>query len=105
MISYTAAQRTREMGIRIALGAVPGTLVRTIVGEGLGVVAIGLALGMAGALASTRLLSGLLFGVSATDPVLFVAVPATLALVAALASFVPARRASKLDPMLVLREE
>ena len=101
VISYTAAQRTREMGIRIALGAVPGTLVHTIVGEGLGVVAIGLALGMAGALVSTRLLSGLLFGVSATDPVLFVAVPAMLALVAALASFAPARRASKLDPMLV----
>ncbi len=105
VIAYTAAQRTREIGIRIALGAVPATLVRKLVGEGLSVVGVGLALGTAGALASTRLISSLLFGVSERDPMLFVAVPATFLLVAACASFVPAWRAAKVHPMEVLRTE
>ncbi len=105
VIAYTAAQRTREIGIRIALGAVPATLVRKLVGEGLSVVGVGLALGTAGALASTRFISSLLFGVSERDPMLFVAVPAMFLLVAACASFVPAWRAAKVHPMEVLRTE
>ena len=87
----------------MALGAIPATLVRRLVGEGMSVVAVGLALGTAGALASTRLISSLLFGVSERDPMLFVAVPATFLLVAACASFVPAWRAAKVHPMEVLK--
>jgi putative ABC transport system permease protein len=103
--SYAAARRTREMGIRMALGAGPGQVRRLVIGQALRAGAVGIAIGLAAALAGTRLLSGLLFEVRPADPLTFAAVPIFLALVAALAGWVPARRAAKLAPTAALRAE
>jgi putative ABC transport system permease protein len=103
VISYSVSQRTGEIGIRMALGAQPRDVLKLIVGQGLILTVIGLALGLAGALALTRLMAGLLYGVSATDPLTFAAIALLLTSVALLASYIPARRAMKIDPLIALR--
>jgi putative ABC transport system permease protein len=105
VISYSVAQRAREIGIRIAIGAQNRDVLRLVVGQGMKLALIGVGVGIAGALAFTRVLSGLLFNVSATDPLTFVGVSTLLALVALLACYVPARRAMSVDPMVALRCE
>jgi putative ABC transport system permease protein len=104
VISYSAKQRTREIGVRVAFGATERDVVRLILGQGLAVALAGIALGLAGAAAVTRVASTFLVGVSATDPITFVAVPALLLGLAILASFVPARRAGRVDPNVALRD-
>jgi ABC-type antimicrobial peptide transport system permease subunit len=105
VVSFWVSQRTRELGIRIALGATGGAVQRMVLGHGIILAAAGVAIGVAGALALTRLLRSLLFGVSATDPLTFVGVAAVLAVVAIVASYVPARRAARVDPLQALRAE
>jgi putative ABC transport system permease protein len=105
LISFTVAQRAHEMGIRVALGASRSEIVRLVLGEGIALAAIGTALGIAGGLAATRALVGLMAGVQPNDPVTFVVVAATLLACAALASYVPARRAAATDPLAALRAE
>jgi ABC-type antimicrobial peptide transport system permease subunit len=98
-------ERRREIGIRMALGAAQKTVVQMIMGQGVALAAAGLVLGLIGALALNRVMSSLLFGIAPTDPTTFVAVAATIVFVAMLACFLPARRAAKVDPMVVLRDE
>ena len=105
LISYSVKRRTHEIGIRIALGAKPGKVLRILIGQGLQLVLVGLVLGLAAAFAVTRLLSSVLFGVKATDPLTFGGVSLLLAGVAVLASLIPARRAASIDPMQALRAE
>ncbi|HEX7049892.1 MAG TPA: ABC transporter permease [Longimicrobiales bacterium] len=105
IVSYTVRQRTGEIGIRMALGARRDEVVRLFVRQGMVPVAIGLGIGIVAAFALTRLIESLLYGVSPTDPVTFAAVPIALAAVAAFATYLPARRAATVDPMVVLREE
>jgi putative ABC transport system permease protein len=105
VISYSVAQRTHEMGIRMALGAHRADVLRLVIRQGMGLVGVGLALGLLGAWFATRVLSGLVFGVSTKDPMTFVLVPALLASVALLANYVPARRATQVDPQVALRQE
>lgn len=105
VISYVASQRTREIGLRIALGALPRQVRARFVRQGLGVVAAGLALGLAAALALTRMLDALLFEVSATDPLSFIVAVVLLTAVSLLATYLPARRASSIDPQEALRVE
>ena len=104
-IAYSVAERTQEMGIRIALGAATGDILRMIVGQGLTLTLAGLAIGTMAALAVTRLMSGLLFQVSAADPASFAASALLFAAIAALASYLPARRATRVDPTEALRYE
>ena len=104
VISYAVSLRTRELGIRIALGATGRQVSGLVLQQGVGLAIAGVAVGGAGAYWLTRLLSKLLFGVSATDPLTFVGVAALLTAIAAIASFVPARRAAKVDPLLAMRE-
>ncbi len=99
---YGVTQPTQEIGIRIALGAQKHDVLRMVVRQGMMLVAIGIAIGLAGALGLTRLLSSLLFGVDAADPLTFAAIALLLALVAFLACYLPARRAAKLDAMNAL---
>jgi len=105
VMSYSVTQRTGEIGIRVALGAQRGDILRIIVWEGLRLTIIGVALGIAGGLAVTRLLQGLLFGVSPSDPLTFLGVAILLVVVSLVASLGPARRATRVDPMVAFRYE
>jgi putative ABC transport system permease protein len=105
VLSYVVSQRTRELGIRIALGASTGAVRRLVVMRGLSLVGVGLALGVVGAIGLTRLMTSQLYGVTPTDPTTFVAVAALLVSAALLATYIPARRATRVDPIVALRAE
>jgi putative ABC transport system permease protein len=105
VISFVVSQQTREIGVRMALGAGRGDIARMVLGEGLGLTLVGIAIGLLGAFAATRLIVTLLFDVSPTDPVTFVAVPALLALIALFACWVPAQRAAMVPPLEAIRNE
>jgi ABC-type antimicrobial peptide transport system permease subunit len=105
LMAYAAARRTNEIGVRMALGATRGAVLRMVLTESLMTVAAGIAIGVPVALAAARMISSRLFGISATDPLTIAAATLLLTAVAALAGFLPARRASKVDPMVALRYE
>jgi putative ABC transport system permease protein len=105
VLSYTMSQRTHEVGIRIALGADSRQVVWMVVGEGMRIVALAVVIGLAGAFGATRLLRSQLFGVGPTDVITFTAVTVLLSGVAILACYLPARRASRVDPMVALRTD
>ena len=105
VVSYRVAERTHEIGVRMALGATSSDVFLQVVGRGLFLALLGTALGLTGSLAATRVLASFLFSVSSTDPVTFAAVAMLLIGVALVASYFPARRAAKVDPMVALRYE
>ncbi len=105
VMSYSVSQQTREIGIRMALGAHPGTVLRQVLARGLKLVAVGIALGVVCALALTQVIASFLFGIAATDPLTFVGVALLLIVVALLACYIPGQRAARVDPMIALRTE
>jgi putative ABC transport system permease protein len=105
VLSYAVTQRTREIGVRMALGASSGNVTRMVVGQGIVLTVAGIAIGTAVALAVTRSMTKLLVGVRAADPAIYASVAAVLAIVALAACYIPAARASRVDPMIALREE
>ena len=105
VMAYSVSRRTREIGVRVALGARSRDVLTMILGQGVRTILIGLAIGLAGSLALTRTMASLLFGVTATDPLTFAAVMLLLITAALLACYIPARRATKVDPMVALRYE
>ncbi len=104
-MSFVVAEQTREIGIRAALGAKHADILKLVIGRGMILALIGVGIGAVSALALTRFLSGLLYGVTGTDPLTFAAVSALLLLVVAIACYVPARRATRIDPLVALRAE
>ncbi|HLE69827.1 MAG TPA: FtsX-like permease family protein, partial [Vicinamibacteria bacterium] len=105
VVSYAVSCRQREIGLRLALGSTSSGIARFVLRHGAVLVLAGIGLGFAGALASGRLLEGLLFGIEPSDPATFLLVPLVLSTVAILASWLPARRATRVDPAVVLRQE
>jgi putative ABC transport system permease protein len=105
VVSYGVTQRTREIGVRVALGAEPAAVARLVIGNGLRLAIAGVAIGMAGAIGATRALAGMLYGVSAADPMTFAGTMLVVAAVALIASYVPARRALRIQPTDALRSE
>jgi ABC-type antimicrobial peptide transport system permease subunit len=105
VMAYSVSRRTREIGVRVALGASRGDVLRMILNQGLRTVLIGVAIGIACSLALTRTVESLLFGVTATDPLTFAVVVVLLVAAALLACLIPARRATRIDPMIALRYE
>jgi len=104
-VSHLVAQSTHDIGVRMALGARPAAILGLVVRQGMGLAVVGILAGLAGATALTRVMASLLFGVSVTDPVTFGVVPAILAAVAFAATVIPARRATRVDPIAALRAE
>lgn len=105
VMAYAVGQRSKEIGVRMALGASSGSVIRLVLSQGMILTAIGLGLGLAGAVASARLLTTMLFQVRPTDPIVYLGVTLSLAVVALIATYVPARRASSIDPLATLRQE
>jgi putative ABC transport system permease protein len=105
VMAYSVSRRTREIGVRVALGAATGDVMRMIVGQGLRTICIGVAIGITSALALTRTMKSLLFGITATDPLTFAGVTLLLVGSALLACYIPARRATQVDAMVALRHE
>jgi len=105
VMSYLVTQSTRDIGVRVALGALPGDIVRLVVRQGMELLAVGLLAGLVGAAALTRVMASLLFGISTIDAATFSAVPVLLAAVAFAATLIPAVRATTVDPIVALRDE
>jgi ABC-type antimicrobial peptide transport system permease subunit len=105
VMAYSVAQRTREIGIRMAIGAAASDVVRLVMRQGLTLVLIGAGIGLAGAIVVSRLIAGVLYGGGANDPLTFAAIPVVLVAVATLATWLPARRAAATDPLTCLRRE
>jgi len=105
VISYAVAQRTHEIGVRMALGAQPVDVLRLVLRQGMGLTIVGLIIGVGVGSIATRVLTDMLFGVTPRDPLTFIGVPALLLLVAFLACYIPARRATRIDPLVALRYE
>jgi putative ABC transport system permease protein len=105
VLAFWVSQRTQEIGVRMALGATKSEALKVVIKQGFSFVILGIIFGMAGALGLTRYLSSLLYGIGPTDPVTFISVALLLMCVALLASYIPARRATKVDPMVALRYE
>ena len=105
VMAFAVGQRSNEIGLRIALGASKGSVLRLILGEGLAFAGVGLALGLAAAVAGTRLLTTILFQVKPNDPLVYIGVAVLLGLVTLFAGYVPARRAASIDPLTALRQE
>jgi putative ABC transport system permease protein len=105
VLAYSVSQRTREIGIRIALGAQAQSIVYLVVGQGLRLTLLGLIIGFAASLGLSGLLRALLFGVSTNDPIIYIVIPCLLLAVALLACYLPARKATRVDPVIALRAE